>query len=183
MHSKRYCYIVKTKTECEGYFIYRHEWMALQQVFPEAYSSIKKKVTKDHIKYIQIPLNKVKDEMMQYFQNRKDYQVMITLKESNPDTVKQLRRLNIETFITEDINRNEHFKKFMEYKQQITGIGLEIERMNYEVDKVMRRIIHKWKQVDGAAGNILNENLELVNENLILHRKLFPRDTPSKKIM
>ena len=159
MHSKRYCYLVKTKTECEGYFIYRHEWKALKDVFPEAFSAIKKKVTKEHIKYIQLPLNKVKSDMMKYFSGRKDFQAMITLQETSQDTVKQLRRLNIEAFISEDLIRNERLQKFKEFKDEVKNVGFEIERMNYEVDKVLRVIIQKWKQIDGAAGSILNDNL------------------------
>ena len=102
---------------------------------------------------------------------------MITLQETSADTIKHLRRLSIQTFIDEDMIRNDRVQKFKEFKAEVKNIGVEIERMNYKVDIVLRGIIQKWKQIDGAAGQLLNDNLELANENLIMHKKLFPRES------
>lgn len=129
--------------------------MALKHTFPVMYNAIKKKVTKEHVTHILLPLNKVKAKMVEYFKNRKDYQVMITLKDSGENSLRYLRRLQLETFIYDEILKGQAVANFKKFNDHIKGIGYEIERMSFEVNRILRGIIERWKQVDGAAGVIL----------------------------
>jgi len=88
--NKRQIFIYRTQTECEGFLIRKARWKDLMDSFPEFFSIIKKKVLREHINKIRRPLMDHKLKDIEHYDQRADFQQVLTLKDYEPHELQNL---------------------------------------------------------------------------------------------
>ena len=83
-----------TVTANEGFFIRKHNWIATLEEFPEFADKIKNNVRNQYIDLIEKRLTRVKRKAIEQWENREDYDALVTLKlKSNISSGAEANRL------------------------------------------------------------------------------------------
>lgn len=88
--NKRQIFIYRTHSECEGFMIRKAHWKSLMDNFTEFFSIIKKKVLLEHINKIRRPLMDYKQKDIEHYDQRADFQQVLTLKDYEPHELQNL---------------------------------------------------------------------------------------------
>ena len=82
--NRRCTFVIRSETDCKGYYIIKKEWKKLEEIFVEGYRGMKFRCLNDYIYKIKAPINERKDYWVDYYDKRKDFHQKIAMTDYDP---------------------------------------------------------------------------------------------------
>lgn len=88
----RFQYVVRTFNHCTGYFIRRHQWLKLKEIFPQAYNQISDRLCRDYVILLKDGIMKKKNADIETLKRRNGFKEIITMHSIKASDLRLMRR-------------------------------------------------------------------------------------------
>jgi CRP-like cAMP-binding protein len=148
---KRILFIFKTFTECKGYIIRKQKFRDLEVEHRELYHSLKQNSLFNYIQNIRRPLLQHKQEDIEFYDKRADYQQVLALRNYNENEIKDL--VDLET------------QKMMHRGSEEIMCMHDIEKTITKYERYLAKVLKNYDQAQDVYEYSVDANKNLQAEN------------------
>ena len=139
-YDKRCNFIYKTHTNCSGYIIRKAKWRALEVEHTELYNYIKRQSLFNYLNKVRKPLLESKDQDIEQYDLRADYQQVLCLKNYNANEMKQLQLKECSKGLR-DIKLSDEIVAIQKYEERLCSYERYITKIIKNNDNAKRYTI------------------------------------------